>query len=74
VLAKYGAVIFVHGRFWHRHRGWQLAYQPKSRTGFWQEKFRQNRVRDRKLERELLGAGWRVLVVWEWALRRRQTE
>lgn len=69
VLARYRAVIFVHGCFWHRHRGCPLAYRPKSRTGFWSEKFRQNRARDRRQERELREAGWRVLVVWECGLR-----
>jgi len=70
VLAKFGAVIFVHGCFWHRHRGCRLAYRPKSRTGFWTEKFRQNRARDRRLQRELRDRGWRVLVVWECTLRK----
>lgn len=70
VLAKYRAVIFVHGCFWHRHRGCGFAYSPKSRIRFWNEKFRQNMARDRKQERRLLRSGWRVLVVWECSLRR----
>jgi DNA mismatch endonuclease, patch repair protein len=70
VLTKYRAVIFVHGCFWHRHRGCKLAYRPKSRTEFWTEKFRKNQLRDRKQQRELLDSGWRVLVVWECAVRR----
>ncbi|HWX41638.1 MAG TPA: DNA mismatch endonuclease Vsr [Blastocatellia bacterium] len=70
VLARYRAVIFVHGCFWHRHRGCPLAYRPKSRTAFWNEKFRQNTARDRKQELQLLNSGWRVLLVWECGLRR----
>lgn len=70
VLAKYRAVLFVHGCFWHHHTGCRLAYRPKSQTKFWEEKFRQNRARDRRVERDLLRAGWRVLLVWECALRK----
>lgn len=70
VLPKYRAVIFVHGCFWHRHPNCPLAYRPKSRIGFWSEKFRQNRARDRRQERELRDSGWRVLVVWECSLRK----
>jgi DNA mismatch endonuclease (patch repair protein) len=48
VLPKYRAVIFVHGCYWHRHENCQLAYNPKSREDFWQEKFRLNVRRDEK--------------------------
>jgi len=48
-----------------------MAYRPKSRTGFWTEKFHKNRVRDRQRKRELLHSGWRVLIVWECAVRGR---
>ena len=65
VLPKYETVIFVHGCFWHRHSGCRLAYTPKTRVEFWQEKFRQNVERDRKKEKQLLESGWKVLTVWE---------
>lgn len=70
VLPKYKTVIFVHGCFWHRHDGCKYAYNPKSRTNFWEEKFRTTIVRDRKKTDELLSAGWRVIVVWECELER----
>lgn len=70
VLARYRAVIFVHGCFWHRHQGCPFAYRPKSRTRFWREKFRQNKARDQRQEQELRDCGWRVLVVWECDLRK----
>ncbi|MBU1162905.1 MAG: DNA mismatch endonuclease Vsr, partial [Proteobacteria bacterium] len=35
VLPKYKTVIFVHGCFWHRHKGCKYAYTPKSRVKFW---------------------------------------
>jgi len=59
------AVIFVHGCFWHRHRGCKLARLPKSRVDFWTEKLESNRKRDILVREKLRKAGWRVLVVWE---------
>lgn len=60
-----GAVIFVHGCFWHRHKGCKLARLPKSRLDFWVPKLEANRQRDTAVLRLLRKSGWRVLVVWE---------
>lgn len=65
VLPKYRTAIFVHGCFWHHHRGCKYAYQPKSRVEFWKEKFRQNVERDSRKKRALRKLGWRVIIVWE---------
>jgi DNA mismatch endonuclease (patch repair protein) len=70
VLPKYSAVVFVHGCFWHRHPGCIYATSPKTRASFWSVKLSGNRKRDIRQTRSLLGAGWRVLVVWECALRK----
>lgn len=29
-MRKYNAAIFVHGCYWHRHRGCRYAYMPKN--------------------------------------------
>lgn len=60
-----GAIIFVHGCFWHRHPGCALARLPKSRLDFWEPKLSANRRRDQRNERALRALGWRVMVVWE---------
>lgn len=65
VFPRYRAVIMVHGCFWHRHPGCRYAYTPKTRVRFWQEKFENNVVRDRRNETALHELGWRVLVIWE---------
>ena len=65
VFPKYRAVIFVHGCFWHRHQRCSRTTTPKTRRGFWQQKFEENVRRDRKNVRELEESGWRVFVVWE---------
>lgn len=65
VLPKYKTVIFVHGCFWHRHKGCKYAYTPKSRTEFWNTKFEKNIARDKQVRKELKKLGWKVIVVWE---------
>ncbi|WP_090175903.1 very short patch repair endonuclease [Pseudomonas arsenicoxydans] len=65
VLPRFGVVVFVHGCFWHRHSGCRYASTPKSREEFWLAKFEANVRRDANKEAQLLGLGWRVIVVWE---------
>jgi DNA mismatch endonuclease, patch repair protein len=62
------AVVFVHNCYWHSH-GCYRSTVPKSRHEFWTEKFEANRSRDERNVRSLHGSGWRVLTVWESALR-----
>ena len=68
VLSRYRAVIFVHGCFWHAH-DCAIFRLPSTRRDFWQEKLRQNRERDEKVWKALAAADWRVLTVWECAIR-----
>lgn len=65
VLPRYKTVIFVHGCYWHRHTDCALAYTPKSRVEFWNDKFAQNVQRDPKHKNLLGEMGWRVVVIWE---------
>jgi len=68
VLPQYGAVIFVHGCFWHRHRC-ALFKWPKSNQDFWQKKINANAKRDEGNVAALAQKGWRVLIIWECALK-----
>ena len=70
VLPKYSSAIFVHGCYWHRHRGCSNATTPSTRADFWNEKFRRNVERDEENVRQLERAGWKVLIVWECELRK----
>ncbi|AKL11412.1 TPA: very short patch repair endonuclease [Kluyvera intermedia] len=70
VLDEYRAVIFTHGCFWHRHECY-LFKVPATRTEFWLEKIGKNVVRDNRDSALLREQGWRVLIVWECALRGR---
>jgi DNA mismatch endonuclease (patch repair protein) len=38
---------------------------PKTRVDFWSSKLEANQARDRRVESDLVEAGWRVLTVWE---------
>ena len=69
VLPKYRTVIFVHGCFWHRHEECSNATMPKTRTGFWAEKFQRTVERDQQKQAELEALGWKVLTVWECELK-----
>lgn len=69
VFPKHHACLFVHGCYWHRHSGCRLAYTPKSRITFWNNKFNANIARDRRAQENLIAAGWRVGVIWECAIR-----
>lgn len=72
VLRKYNAVIFVHGCFWHRHENCKYSYNPKSNTEFWLQKFDQNVQRDLKVASTLKEEGWRIAVVWECKLKKKE--
>ena len=65
VLPRYKTVVFVHGCYWHRHKGCKYAYTPKSRVSFWIEKFKGNVERDKKHQKQLKELGWTVHVIWE---------
>jgi len=69
VFPKHGAVIFVHGCFWHRHSNCRYTTNPSTRMEFWQGKFDANVARDSANKVALLSLGWRVATVWECALR-----
>jgi DNA mismatch endonuclease (patch repair protein) len=57
--------VFVHGCYWHRHRGCVRTTTPTANRGFWQAKFDANVARDRRKVAALRALGYAVLVVWE---------
>jgi len=69
VLPGKKVAIFVHGCFWHRHKGCNLAKLPSSNSDFWRNKLDGNVERDRNAIEELNLLGWRVMTVWECATR-----
>ena len=70
VLPKYRTVIFVHGCFWHGHKGCKNATTPKTNTEFWVAKITRNQERDQEVWRQLEAKGWSVIIVWECELKK----
>ena len=68
VFRRSRTAVFVDGCFWHgcpKH-----ATRPKNNRAFWQRKLAANKKRDQLVTRTLRKAGWRVVRIWECALRR----
>lgn len=68
VMPRHKTVVFVHGCFWHCHDCSNFRW-PSSNEIFWQDKLLGNVSRDKRRARELHALGWRVLVIWECAVR-----
>ena len=65
VLPKHRTVVFVHGCFWHAHKGCNIYHLPQTNTEFWQAKVTRNQERDQEVWRQLEAKGWSVIIVWE---------
>ncbi len=68
VFPKYRSLIFVNGCFWHGHHC-NLYRFPKSNTEYWERKIRRNIERDALNLKRLSYIGWRVLIIWECAIK-----
>ena len=80
VLRKYRTCVFVNGCFWHGHhvevkgekRGMkssECCKIPKTNRGFWVEKIRRNKERDKEEQRKLAAMGWHSITIWECELK-----
>lgn len=68
VFVSRRAVIFVNGCFWHGHHC-HLFKWPGTRRQWWRDKINGTRRRDRRALRLLTQDQWRVLTIWECALK-----
>jgi DNA mismatch endonuclease (patch repair protein) len=64
-LTRRHKAIFVHGCFWHQHRGCRHAKFPKTRPEYWSPKLERVQARDKANIADLRQKGWQTLVVWE---------
>lgn len=69
VLPKYKTLIFIHGCFWHGHKGCKYFVVPKTRTDWWLEKIGRNVENDKLSKSLLLIAGYTVIDIWECELK-----
>lgn len=63
VFKDLGVAVFVDGCFFHRCP--RHSSNPKTNKKFWQEKFKNNKARDEKVNQILRSEGWEVLRFWE---------
>jgi len=64
VLPRARVAVFVDGDFWHGRLWFERRKAPRANRPFWLAKFRRNRARDRRVDRELLAMGWTPFRVW----------
>ena len=68
IFARSRMAVFVDGCFWHgcpKH-----GTKPKGNAAFWRRKFSHNKKRDALVTLTLRQAGWRVIRIWECALKK----
>lgn len=68
ILPKYRVAVYVNGCFWHGH-DCTLNRGVKSNVEFWNEKIKKNKARDERNHEAMMALGFRVIVVWECAIR-----
>jgi DNA mismatch endonuclease (patch repair protein) len=59
--------LFVDGGFWHGHPS---RHKPGRSGEYWDEKIAGNVARDRETDAALHAAGWTVLRIWDFEVRR----
>jgi DNA mismatch endonuclease (patch repair protein) len=57
--------LFIHGCYWHRHRGCQLASFPAQDVQRWLKTFNTTVRRDADAIHKLKAAGWKYRIFWE---------
>ena len=64
-------VIFIDGCFWH---GCPLCgHTPKTNQEYWSAKLARNKERDKRNTRQLRKQGFKVIRIWECALKKNPT-
>lgn len=59
--------LFVDGAFWHGHPS---RHKPGRSGSYWDEKIAGNVERDRRVDAQLGAAGWTVLRIWDFEVRK----
>lgn len=67
VFTSARVAVFVDGCFWHGCP--EHCRRPSSNRAYWNAKIERNVARDRRVDSELKAMGWRVVRVWEHAVR-----
>lgn len=65
VFLEYRSIVFVHGCFWHQHKGCIDGRIPKTNRKYWIAKLKTNMKRDAAVCRNLRKMKWSVIKIWE---------
>lgn len=63
VLPKHKTVVFIHGCFWHGHKGCKYFVPPKTRKKWWMNKINRNKQLDTENTGELSEKNWNILTI-----------
>lgn len=65
ILDNHHVAIFVHGCFWHCHKGCKDFRIPKTNISFWKSKLNKNAQRDKRSQIKLRNMRWKTIIIWE---------
>lgn len=65
VFSKSKLAVFVHGCYWHRHAGCDLAKTNRQTSMEWVERFNRIVKKDFIVKEKFRQMNWRVYVAWE---------
>ena len=63
IFPKLKIALFIDGCFWHGCR--KHCRMPNSNQKYWVNKIHKNKLRDKRVKKELKGNGWMVIRIWE---------
>jgi len=66
VFRRKKIAVFIDSDFWHGHP--KRCIMPKSNRGYWNQKIKRNKDRDKEVIGVLRNSGWIVLRIWEYDL------
>ncbi len=68
VFRRKKVVVFIDSDFWHGHP--KRCIMPKSNCDYWNNKILNNKLRDKKVNKELKLQGWKVVRLWEYDIKK----
>lgn len=68
VFRRKKVVVFIDSDFWHGHP--KRFIQPQTNKAYWKKKIENNRLRDKRITRELKDDGWTVIRIWEFDIKK----
>jgi DNA mismatch endonuclease, patch repair protein len=68
VFRRRKTAVFIDSDFWHGHP--KRFIMPKSNRQYWKEKIRRNKERYAGVNKRLKEAGWKVIRIWEFDIKK----